>query len=213
MHSGRRIEKMKVEEELLYEEQKEEQMRRTCYTLCRGVRRGRRRRRRRGRCKIGKIFIVRLSAQNINGSFSMDSVCFTFSWITLPRGGLNVRLRVLAFENSDEWHSGLLNAHAANMVFKLSVWLNPDKVGSAWLATQVKMISLPETPTCKGFCLHGDKMFFNRCKSIENNKSRLYFGTKFIGQAKNGWEGIFSRLKEPPYVPQPILASRYCGPI
>jgi len=39
MHSGRRIEKMKVEEELLYEEQKEEQMRRTCYTLCRGVRR------------------------------------------------------------------------------------------------------------------------------------------------------------------------------
>ena len=78
MHSGRRIEKMKVEEEL-YEEQKEEQMmRRTCYTLCRGVRRGRRRRRR-GRCKIGKIFIVRLSAQNINGSFSMDSVCLTFS--------------------------------------------------------------------------------------------------------------------------------------
>ena len=74
MHSGRRIEKMKVEEELY-----EEQMRRTCYTLCRGVRRRRRRRRRRGRCKIGKIFIVRLSAQNINGSFSMDSVCLTFS--------------------------------------------------------------------------------------------------------------------------------------
>ena len=44
-----------------------------------------------------------------------------------------MRLRVLAFENSDEWHSGLLNAHAANMVFKLSVWLNPDKVGSAML--------------------------------------------------------------------------------
>ena len=156
MHSGRRIEKMKVEEEL-YEEQKEEQMmRRTCYTLCRGVRRGRRRRRR-GRCKIGKIFIVRLSAQNINGSFSMDSVCLTFSWITLPRGWLNVRLTVLAFENSDEWHSGLSNAHAANMVFKLSVWLSPGQVGSVWLASgqwpmatqaMVKMVSLPETPTC-----------------------------------------------------------------
>ena len=79
------------------------------------VRRRRGRRGRRGRCKIGKIFIVRLSAQNINGSFSMDRVCLTFSWITLPRGRLNVRLTVLAFENSYEWRSVILNAHAANM--------------------------------------------------------------------------------------------------
>ena len=79
------------------------------YTLC-SVRRRRRR-----RCKSGKIFIVGLSAQNINGSFSMDSVYLTFQWIIPPRRAtLNVKI-------SFEWAHGQHRKAANRLLVKLPI--------------------------------------------------------------------------------------------